>query len=159
MWNRLWTGGGVLCVVLLSSEVPVRADEKEAVFEMEEVPEFEQGEGKVVSVWARGAELTRQLEQLIGLSRLETIVPVGSTWKCLNVSDGVDPATGDEDFHTTFFDADYDESHWQTGRDSAGRSGGFGYSDAGGVVWDRPTAENRKTAYLRHRFRTDIRSS
>ena len=61
--------------------------------------------------------------------RAEVLVPVGSTWKWLHSSEGVDPAGDDEDFHTTFYTADFDDSKWKSGKDKAGPHGGFGYGD------------------------------
>ncbi|MHC4176566.1 MAG: hypothetical protein ACYSWU_03615 [Planctomycetota bacterium] len=43
MWKRLWIVGGVLGVLLLLMGVPAAAEQKEAVFEMEEISVFEQG--------------------------------------------------------------------------------------------------------------------
>lgn len=86
----------------------------------------------------------------------QVLVPVGSTWKWLHPSGGIDPATKDKDFHTTFSTLDYDDSHWQTGRDSPGPKGGFGYGDAVGVPFEEPAEEHRKTAYFRHQFKTRV---
>ena len=83
------------------------------------------------------------------------LIAAGSTWKYLHPFDGVDPATFDEDFHTTFANLDYDDSNWQVGKDSIGRRGGFGYGDLAGVMLKTPASENRKTAYFRHRFKSD----
>ncbi len=82
-------------------------------------------------------------------------MPVGSTWQWLHPTDDTDPATADADFHTTFFNLDYDDSHWQSGKDSAGAEGGFGYGDPVGVDIGQPGPANRKTAYFRHTFKSD----
>lgn len=116
-------------------------------------------QGKLVSLRARGDELARQLQRLIGppdagRTKLVTLVPAGSVWKWLHPAGGVDPAAADEDFHATFSQLGYDDSGWQTGRDTTGPQGGFGYGDRAGVVWVRPESANRKTAYLRHSFKT-----
>ena len=81
--------------------------------------------------------------------------PAGSLWKWLHPADGVDPATKDADFHTTFAEKDYDDSAWLSGNDSAGPTGGFGYADPAAVAWVQPATEHRKTAYFRHKFKTD----
>lgn len=87
----------------------------------------------------------------------QTIVPNNSTWKWLHPTDGVDPATADEDFHKTFFLMDFDDSKWKSGKDKAGDAGGFGYGDPEpGVDMGRPEdGANRKTAYLRLKFKTE----
>jgi hypothetical protein len=86
----------------------------------------------------------------------QVIVPPDSTWKYLHPTGGIDPATQDEDFHTTFANLDYDDSRWQTGQDSAGPRGGFGYGDDVGVLFGMPREPHRKIAYFRHRFRTAV---
>jgi WD40 repeat protein/tetratricopeptide (TPR) repeat protein/energy-coupling factor transporter ATP-binding protein EcfA2 len=83
------------------------------------------------------------------------IIPAGSTWKWLHPTDGVDPATDDKDFHATFFKSDYDDLQWQLGQDTIGPAGGFGYGRPVGVPFSPPESPHRKTAYFRHRFRTD----
>src|SRR5829696_9342083 len=55
----------------------------------------------------------------------DEIVPVGSEWKWLHPTDGVDPASTNKDFHKTFMKADFDDSKWNTAKDSAGPNGGF----------------------------------
>jgi hypothetical protein len=88
----------------------------------------------------------------------EVLVPVGSTWKWHHSTDGVDPASTDEDFHTTFYLADFDDSAWKSGADTAGPHGGFGYGeeDFTGVDIGLPQDPNqRKTAYFRLKFKTD----
>lgn len=86
----------------------------------------------------------------------QVIVPVGSTFRWLHPTDGTDPSAEDRDFHATFCSLDYDDSHWQEGRDAAGSDGGFGYGDAVEVAFERPVEEHRKTAYFRHAFKTDV---
>ena len=99
-------------------------------------------------------QLRAEVDALVRQIGGEVIVPEGSTWKWLHPTDGTDPATSDTDFHTTFFKADYDDSHWQTGKDRAGADGGFGYGDPVGVdIGTPPALEDRKTAYFRHSFR------
>jgi hypothetical protein len=89
--------------------------------------------------------------------KAEVIVPNTSTWKWLHPTDGTDPTTADEDFHTTFFLADFDDSAWKSGADKPGPHGGFGYGEQEfeGVEIGEPPAEHRKTAYLRLKFTTD----
>ncbi len=99
--------------------------------------------------------LRAEVGPLIAVIKGEVIVPVGSRWKWLHPTDGTDPATTDTDFHATFFKADYDDSHWKTGKDSPGPDGGFGYGDPVGVDIGTPRRPNRKTAYFRHTFRSD----
>ena len=84
----------------------------------------------------------------------ETLVAPTSTWRYLHPTDGVDPAVADEDFHSTFFKQDFDDSAWQVGDDSPGPTGGFGYGDFVGVKFEIPETQNRKTAYFRHQFNT-----
>jgi hypothetical protein len=86
------------------------------------------------------------------------LVPPDSEWLWLHPLDGVDPAEGDGDFHTTFFAADYDDSAWQSAMDSEGAAGGFGYGDQGFEGTDIGTPLSKalgKSAYFRHRFSTD----
>jgi hypothetical protein len=99
---------------------------------------------------------------VVGLSShelsAEVLVPVGSEWKWHHSREGADPAKEDEDFHTTFQTADFDDSKWQAGKDKAGPHGGFGYGDEGfdGVDIGRPQdPANRKTAYFRLKFTTN----
>lgn len=80
------------------------------------------------------------------------VVPAGSTWHWLHPTDGVDPAAHEPDFQRTFFEADYDDSRWQTGRDGAG---GLGYGDRVAVNIGAPSVGQRWTAYFRHRFTTE----
>jgi hypothetical protein len=87
----------------------------------------------------------------------DEIVPVGSEWKWLHPTDGVDPATTVPDFHKTFMKADFDDSKWNTAKDSAGTHGGFAYGEDNFTGQDigTPAPENRKSAYFRHKFKTD----
>jgi hypothetical protein len=87
----------------------------------------------------------------------EVLVPPCSTWKWLHPTDGVDPATDDEDFHETFFLDSFDDSAWNEDRDSCGPHGGFGYGDPNftGIDLGQPEAiEDRNSAYFRIKFRT-----
>ena len=84
----------------------------------------------------------------------EVLVPGDSEWKWLHPADGVDPAGAEPGFHENFATPKYDDSKWQSGKDSAEAGGGFGYGDPVGVTWDTPEKENRKTGYLRHKFTT-----
>ncbi|MBN2476308.1 MAG: serine/threonine protein kinase [Pirellulales bacterium] len=90
-----------------------------------------------------------------GSAKPQILVPVGSTWRWLHPTDGVDPATTEKAFHGKFPAPDYDDSHWQTGQDGGGPEGGFGYSDAVGVSIGEPADGYRKTAYFRCKFKTD----
>jgi WD40 repeat protein len=86
----------------------------------------------------------------------ETImVPPTSTWRWLHPADGVDPATVDPDFHRSFFAIDFDDSGWRIGQDSPGSKGGFGFGDPASVDIGDPPANQRTTAYFRHRFTID----
>ena len=87
----------------------------------------------------------------------QVLIPHDSTWKWWHSSEGVDPAEEVEDFHSTFFKADFDDSEWKEGKDKPGPDGGFGYGNEGfeGVDIGPPEdPEDRKTAYLRLRFKT-----
>ena len=84
----------------------------------------------------------------------EVIVPGDSEWRWLHPTNGTDPAGVEPGFHEKFASLKYDDSKWQTGKDSADQGGGFGYGDPVGVTWDAPESENRKTGYLRHSFTT-----
>lgn len=84
----------------------------------------------------------------------EVLVPGDSEWKWLHPTDGTDPAGAEPGFHENFAAVKYDDSKWQSGKDSAAEGGGFGYGDPVGVTWDTPEKENRKTGYLRHKFTT-----
>ncbi len=91
-------------------------------------------------------------------AQAEVLVPNDSTWKWLHPAAGKDPAEADEDFHTTFYLAEFDDSTWQTGKDEAGPHGGFGYGDEGfkGVDLKQPEdTAHRKSAYFRLKFHTD----
>jgi hypothetical protein len=88
----------------------------------------------------------------------DEIVPNTSTWRYLHPTNGVDPAKADEDFHSTFFTADFDDSKWKRGKDKKGPSGGFGYGDKGfrGVNIRQPkNKDHRKCAYFRLKFTAD----
>lgn len=84
----------------------------------------------------------------------EVVVAGDSEWKWLHPSNGTDPAGAEAGFHENFATLKYDDSKWQTGKDSPAEGGGFGYGDPAGVTWDLPEEANRKTAYLRHKFTT-----
>lgn len=86
----------------------------------------------------------------------ETVVPPTSEWKWLHPADGVDPATADAAFNEKFATLKFDDSKWQSGKDSDAADGGFGYGEpAAAVAWTTPEIpENRKTGYLRHKFTT-----
>lgn len=87
----------------------------------------------------------------------EVIVPPTSEWKYLHPTDGKDPKQSVPDFHKTFFNADFDDSSWKSGKDSAGESGGFAYGEEEfkGVDLGQPEKpEDRKTAYFRLKFKT-----
>lgn len=87
----------------------------------------------------------------------QVLVPNTSAWRFLHPTDGVDPAKEVKDFHTTFYTLEFDDSKWKTGKDKPGPHGGFGYGEEGfeGVDLGLPELENRKTAYLRLKFKTD----
>jgi tetratricopeptide (TPR) repeat protein len=86
-----------------------------------------------------------------------TLVSPDSEWKWLHPVDGVDPATGHSDFHTTFFTTGFDDSAWKSGKDSADPDGGFGYGPGftGIDIGLPPDETQRHSAYFRHRFTTD----
>lgn len=106
---------------------------------------YEDSNGKT-SRYSREASFT---------TRGTRIISAGSTWKWLHPHDGIDPAMDDDDFHSTFFTLDFEDSQWQTGQDSSGPEGGFGYGDSVGVRFRIPKSSDRKTAYFRHTFLTD----
>jgi hypothetical protein len=87
----------------------------------------------------------------------DVIVPVGGKWSYLHPTDGTDPGSTVPDFHTKFYTVEFDDSSWKTGNDTAGPHGGFGYGeqDFTGVDLGTPEANNRKTAYFRHYFKTE----
>lgn len=85
----------------------------------------------------------------------DTIVPAGSEWRWLHPIDGIDPATDDEDFHTTFHLTHFNDSAWMTDVDKQGADGGFGYGDLVTIDIGTPPEDERRTAYFRHRFSTD----
>jgi len=90
----------------------------------------------------------------------QELVAAGSTWKWWHSDVGVDPASDNPDFHTTFCFPEFDDSKWKEGKDAKGSTGGFGYggvANAGfdGVNIGQPTeSEDRKTAYFRIKFTT-----
>jgi hypothetical protein len=90
-------------------------------------------------------------------SAADVIVPSGSEWKWLHPTDGKDPKLTISEFHTSFMKADFDDSSWKTGKDSSGDNGGFGYGEESfqGVDIGKPASANRKTAYFRHKFKTE----
>lgn len=82
------------------------------------------------------------------------LIDRGHAWRHLHRADGVDPATNDPDFHQTFFTADYDDGHWETGQEDDGPLSGFGYGDPVVVEWEEPEKGVRTSAYLRAHFET-----
>jgi hypothetical protein len=108
--------------------------------------------------WLRGLAMVFAVSCLQFDAYAEVLVPVGSTWKWYHTADGVDPAKEDEDFHTTFQTAEFDDSKWQSGKDQAGPHGGFGYGEDAFTGVDIGAPENpanRKTAYFRIKFTTN----
>ncbi len=105
-------------------------------------------------------------EELVWRSRLvdegapeptHILVAPASEWRWFHPIDGMDPKLRDYDFHRTFFIADFDDSEWQSARDSEGPTGGFGYGDDwfGGVDIGKPKSRAvGHTAYFRTRFTT-----
>lgn len=92
-----------------------------------------------------------------GVAKSDVIVPHNSQWKWLHPTDSVDPAKADQDFHTTFFKADFDDSAWKKGRDQKGPHGGFAYGEKEfqGVDLGVPAvASDRRAAYFRLKFTT-----
>lgn len=98
----------------------------------------------------------------------DDLIPVGSEWRWLHPTDGVDPGKADEDFHKTWHTLDFDDTKWKAGKDKEGPHGGFGYGeeDFEGVDIGTPPADDpadtengvkRRTAYFRHAFETDKR--
>jgi hypothetical protein len=86
--------------------------------------------------------------------KIVLVRPIES-WRWFHPTDGVDPAIADPDFNETFPRPDFDDAKWKVDADSIGPGGGFGYGDDARVVFERPTAMHRKTAYFRHRFTTN----
>ena len=85
------------------------------------------------------------------------LVPPDSEWKWLHPTDGADPDAQLPGFHQDFYNPDFDDSPWTTGRDSPEAFGGFGYGEElfEGVDIGKPENEaHRRTAYFRHRFTT-----
>ena len=98
--------------------------------------------------------LSKPILAYVAEARNTTILASGSQWNWFHPIDGIDPAETDEDFHSTFFREGYDDGYWQTGEDSAGRDGGFGYGDDVDVDIGTPPDDRRHTAYFRCRFET-----
>jgi len=97
------------------------------------------------------------LSLAVGAQAADEIVAVGSEWKWLHPTDGVDPESSVKDFHKTFMKADFDDSKWNTAKDSAGPNGGFAYGESNFTGQDigLPAAENRFSAYFRHKFKSE----
>ncbi len=98
-----------------------------------------------------------ELDDVYAPPVVATLVPPDSEWSWLHPTDGVDPASNDPDFHTTFHRLDFDDASWSRGRDSDSESAGFGYGWAGfdGVDIDTPEDVNHAhSAYFRCRFAT-----
>lgn len=100
-----------------------------------------------------------------GIAWAEDLIPVGSEWKWLHPTDGVDPGKADKEFHKTWHTLEFDDAEWKTGQDSEGEHGGFAYGeeDFTGVEIGLPDADDpidttkpvkRRTAYFRHTFET-----
>ncbi|MFT5407882.1 MAG: tetratricopeptide (TPR) repeat protein [Verrucomicrobiales bacterium] len=78
--------------------------------------------------------IDEEVWELMGYLRLNADSPAAtsvlieptSTWCWIHPVDGVDPMETVPDFHRTFFNADYDDASWQTGRDGEGTSGYLG---------------------------------
>ena len=86
----------------------------------------------------------------------QTLVANNSVWRWWHSKDGIDPAEDQEDFHSTFYKLDFDDSKWKTGKDKPGPEGGFGYGDTVGVDLTRPqNGLDRKSAYFRIKFKTE----
>lgn len=101
-------------------------------------------------LWSYGGQFT----SLYSMVAHKTIINAGSQWKWLHSADGVDPADEDEDFHSTFFQADFDDEEWEIGLDGKGPGAGFGYGDDLEVDIGKPKSGKRHTAYFRHSFVT-----
>jgi hypothetical protein len=90
-------------------------------------------------------------------NKLPPVIPVeavvlvepGAIWKWFHPLDGVDPEVFDAGFHRI----DYDDTTWQSGKESANALG-FGYGDPVEVDIGRPPNGLRHSAYFRHRFET-----
>ena len=85
----------------------------------------------------------------------ETVVKVGSTWKWLHPTDGIDPEQVTPGFHRKFPQLDFDDSDWNVDNDSTGPHGGFRFGEPGIVDIGTPPAGTISTAYFRHEFNTD----
>ena len=121
---------------------------------LDQVDNAEADYARAYELAADDPDLLRELEQANLSFDSSVIVPVGSTWRYLHPTDGADPANDDPDFHETFANIDYDDSHWSEGQDSGGPVGGFGYGDKAGIALEQPAQANRFTAYFRHIFET-----
>jgi hypothetical protein len=93
----------------------------------------------------------------------DELIPVGSEWRWLHPTDGVDPGKEDKEFHKTWHTLEFDDAKWKAGKDKEGPHGGFGYGeedfegvDIGAPPADDPAEEKngvkRRTAYFRHAF-------
>ncbi len=93
----------------------------------------------------------------------DDLIPVGSEWRWLHPTDGVDPGKEDKEFHKTWHTLEFDDAEWKTGKDKEGPHGGFAYGeedfegvDIGAPPADDPADEKngvkRRTAYFRHAF-------
>jgi serine/threonine protein kinase/tetratricopeptide (TPR) repeat protein len=85
-----------------------------------------------------------------------TLVAPNAEWKWLHPTGGQDPADTAPAFHNSFFRSDFDDSAWQTGRDSDKPDAGFGYGlSFKGVSIGKPEElKHGKTAWFRHQFTT-----
>lgn len=108
--------------------------------------------------YREAAEVLGGSPALMNRGVASVLVPSDSTWLWWHSVEGIDPARSDPDFHTTFAGIDYDDSDWQTGRDSGHPSLGFGYEEEWfkGVDIGRPAVRGSgKTAYFRCHFSTE----
>lgn len=106
--------------------------------------------------FAIGAGLPKDVEiaeSFVAPENVVTIIPRGAQWKWLHPIDDSDPAEREPNFHQAFFQPDYDDSAWKTGRETD-RAVGFGYGDPVAVDIGTPPVGQRRTAYFRHRFTT-----
>ena len=104
----------------------------------------------ILILWSYGGGVSG----LYAMVTHQNIVNAGAQWKWLHPTDGVDPAESDEDFHTTFFQLDFEDESWEVGLDGKGPGAGFGYGDDLEVNIGKPKSGKRHTAYFRHRFVT-----
>jgi hypothetical protein len=83
---------------------------------------------------------------------LGTLVDGAATWKYLHPLDGVDPATAQPEFATTWMAPGFDDAAWATGTGLMGY-GGFGTANtAPDTNIGTPPSGQRYTAYFRHTF-------